>query len=178
VAVNLSMQNMLDLRLPNDLARLLTSWRLPGGSLELEITESTIMADHRRATTILNRLSKMGVRLSIDDFGTGYSSLAYLQELPVDVIKIDKSFVMNMARDASDTMIVRSTIELAHNMGLTVVAEGVEDEGALERLRALGCDMVQGFLLSRPLTADEVAARLAGHIEARVATIGSLRRAV
>ncbi|MEA2426501.1 MAG: hypothetical protein QOF37_129, partial [Thermoleophilaceae bacterium] len=91
MAVNLSMQNMLDLRLPNDLARLLTSWRLPAGTIELEITESTIMADHRRAQTILGRLSKMGVRLSIDDFGTGYSSLAYLQELPVDAIKIDKS---------------------------------------------------------------------------------------
>ena len=84
VAVNLSMQNLLDLRLPNDIARLLTSWRLPPGSLELEITESTIMADHRRAMSILTRLNKMGVTLSIDDFGTGYSSLAYLQELPVD----------------------------------------------------------------------------------------------
>src|SRR5205085_3878650 len=97
VAVNLSMQNLIDLRLPNDLARLVTSWRLPPGSLELEITESTIMADHRRAMTILSRLNKMGVTLTVDDFGTGYSSLAYLQSLPVSSIKIDKSFVLTMA---------------------------------------------------------------------------------
>ena len=126
----------------------------------------------------MSRLHALGCRLAIDDYGTGYSSLAYLRRLPVDELKIDKSFVLNMARDASDTMIVRSTIELAHNMGLTVVAEGVDDEGALERLRVLGCDMVQGFLLSRPLTADEIAARLSGRVEARSAAIGGLRLAV
>jgi diguanylate cyclase (GGDEF)-like protein len=151
VAVNLSMQNMLDLRLPNDLARLLTSWRLPAGSLELEITESTIMADHRRAQTILSRLSKMGVRLSIDDFGTGYSSLAYLQELPVDAIKIDKSFVMSMQEDAGNATIVQSTVDLGHNLGLEVVAEGVEDLDVYNKLAELGCDYAQGYFLSKPL---------------------------
>src|SRR3954454_22177535 len=151
VAVNLSMQNMLDLRLPNDLARLLTSWRLPAGSLELEITESTIMADHRRAQTILNRLSKMGVRLSIDDFGTGYSSLAYLQELPVDAIKIDKSFVMSMQSDAGNATIVQSTVDLGHNLGLEVVAEGVESAEIYNTLAELGCDYAQGYFLSKPL---------------------------
>jgi diguanylate cyclase (GGDEF)-like protein len=156
VAVNLSMQNMLDLRLPNDLARLLTSWRLPAGSLELEITESTIMADHRRAQTILGRLSKMGVRLSIDDFGTGYSSLQYLQELPVDAIKIDKSFVMSMETDPGNATIVQSTVDLGHNLGLEVVAEGVEDMHVYNKLAALGCDYAQGFFLSKPLSPDKL----------------------
>jgi EAL domain-containing protein (putative c-di-GMP-specific phosphodiesterase class I) len=151
VAVNLSMQNMLDLRLPNDLARLLTSWRLPAGSLELEITESTIMADRRRAQTILSRLSKMGVRLSIDDFGTGYSSLAYLQELPVDAIKIDKSFVMEMENDSGNATIVQSTVDLGHNLGLEVVAEGVESVENYNVLAELGCDYAQGYFLSKPL---------------------------
>src|SRR3954468_21893188 len=156
VAVNLSMQNMLDLRLPNDLARLLTSWRLPAGSLELEITESTIMADHRRAQTILGRLSKMGVRLSIDDFGTGYSSLQYLQELPVDAIKIDKSFVMSMETDAGNATIVQSTVDLGHNLGLEVVAEGVEDMHTYNKLAGLGCDYAQGYFLSKPLSAEKL----------------------
>ena len=134
VAVNLSMQNLIDLRLPNDLARLLTSWRLPPGSLELEITESTIMADHRRAMTILTRLNKMGVTLTVDDFGTGYSSLAYLQSLPVASIKIDKSFVLTMAEDPGNATIVQSTIDLGHNLGLKVVAEGVENQQSYNQL--------------------------------------------
>jgi EAL domain-containing protein (putative c-di-GMP-specific phosphodiesterase class I) len=166
------MQNMLDLRLPNDLARLLTSWRLPPGSLELEITESTIMADHRRAQTILSRLSKMGVRLSIDDFGTGYSSLSYLQELPVDAIKIDKSFVMSMQTDPGNATIVQSTVDLGHNLGLEVVAEGVEDMQIYNRLAELGCDFAQGYFLSKPLAADKLTiwlevfgGRTAGEVE-------------
>jgi EAL domain-containing protein (putative c-di-GMP-specific phosphodiesterase class I) len=155
VSVNLSMQNLIDLRLPNDLARLLTSWRLPPGSLELEITESTIMADHRRAMTILTRLHKMGIVLSVDDFGTGYSSLAYLQNLPVDAIKIDKSFCMSMNEDAGNATIVQSTIDLGHNLGLKVVAEGVETAEAYKTLAELGCDYAQGFFLSRPLAPDK-----------------------
>jgi diguanylate cyclase (GGDEF)-like protein len=155
VAVNLSMQNLIDLRLPNDLARLLTSWRLPPGSLELEITESTIMADHRRAMTILSRLNKMGVTLTVDDFGTGYSSLAYLQSLPVSSIKIDKSFVLAMAEDPGNATIVQSTIDLGHNLGLKVVAEGVEDVDTFNKLALLGCDHAQGFFLSRPLSPDK-----------------------
>jgi diguanylate cyclase (GGDEF)-like protein len=156
VAVNLSMQNMLDLRLPNDLARLLTSWRLPPGSLELEITESTIMGDHRRATTILTRLNNMGVKLTIDDFGTGYSSLAYLQQLPVEAVKIDKSFVLAMSEDPGNAMIVKSTIDLGHNLGLEVVAEGVEDNSVYNQLAALGCDYAQGYFLSRPLSPEKI----------------------
>src|SRR5437763_14131632 len=143
VAVTLSMQNLIALRHPNDLARLVTSWRLPPGSLELEITESTIMADHRRAMTILSRLNKMGVTLTVDDFGTGYSSLAYLQSLPVSSIKIDKSFVLTMAEDPSNATIVQSTIDLGHNLGLKVIAEGVENEESYSKLAALGCDYAQ-----------------------------------
>ena len=157
VAVNLSMQNLLDLRLPTDIGQLLESWQLPKGSLELEVTESTIMADHRRAQTILARLSKMGVRIAIDDFGTGYSSLAYLQDLAVTAIKIDKSFVMTMDADESKATIVESTIELGHNLDLEVVAEGVESIEAYERLADLGCDYAQGFFLSRPLSPDRAA---------------------
>ena len=155
VSVNLSMQNLIDMRLPNDLARLLTSWRLPPGSLELEITESTIMADHRRAMMILTRLNKMGVALSVDDFGTGYSSLAYLQNLPVDFIKIDKSFCISMSEDAGNATIVQSTIDLGHNLGLKVVAEGVETIEAYTKLAELGCDYAQGYFLSRPLAPDK-----------------------
>ena len=154
IAVNLSMQNMLDLRLPQDIADLLKSWQLPEGSLELEITESTIMADHRRATTILQRLANMGVRISIDDFGTGYSSLQYLKNLAVTAIKIDKSFVMSMDTDESKATIVESTIELGHNLGLEVVAEGVESLESYERLSELGCDFAQGYFMSRPLAPD------------------------
>jgi diguanylate cyclase (GGDEF)-like protein len=165
VAVNLSMQNLIDLRLPNDLARLLTSWRLPPGSLELEITESTIMADHRRAVTILTRLSKMGVALSIDDFGTGYSSLAYLQNLPVDSLKIDKSFCISMAEDPGKATIVQSTIDLGHNLGLKVVAEGVETEEVYKSLADLGCDYAQGFFMSRPLAPEKATVWLEAMLE-------------
>jgi diguanylate cyclase (GGDEF)-like protein len=175
VAVNLSMQNLIDLRLPNDLARLMTSWRLPPGSLELEITESTIMADHRRAMTILTRLSKMGVALAVDDFGTGYSSLAYLQNLPVDFIKIDKSFCMSMAEDDGNATIVQSTIDLGHNLGLKVVAEGVENEDVWGKLAALGCDYAQGYFLSRPLSPDKATIWLEsmaeGHVDSDEAAV-------
>jgi EAL domain-containing protein (putative c-di-GMP-specific phosphodiesterase class I) len=106
----------------------------------------------------MKRLNALGCRLAIDDYGTGYSSLAYLRHLPVHELKIDKTFVMGMARDASDAVIVRSTVDLAHAMGLAVVAEGVEDEATLEQLRALRCDFVQGYWLSRPLQRDEIAA--------------------
>src|SRR2546430_3098012 len=155
VAVNLSMQNLIDLRLPNDLARLITSWRLPPGSLELEITQSTIMADHRRATTILSRLNKMGVTLTVDDFGTGYLALAILQSLPVISIKIDKSFVLTMPEDPGNATIVQSTIDLGHNLGLKVVAEGVENVESFNKLAALDCDYAQGYFLSRPLSPEK-----------------------
>ena len=178
VSINISARDLMDVRLPEQFAALLQAHGCAAAWITFEITESAILDDPGNAVDNLGRLRALGCRLAIDDYGTGYSSLAYLRKLPVDELKIDKSFVLNMARDASDMMIVRSTIELAHNMGLTVVAEGVDDEGALDRLRALGCDMVQGFLLSRPLTAEEIAARLATHAQSRVAAIGGLRLAV
>ena len=124
---------------------------MPADGLTLEITESSIMSDPGRTEAVLERLHVLGVGLAIDDFGTGYSSLSYLKRLPVDQVKIDKSFVINMADDENDAAIVRSTVDLGHNLGLRVVAEGVEDHDAWDKLVALGCDLAQGYLLSRPL---------------------------
>ncbi len=154
IAVNLSARSFLDTHLAVEIPRLLNRWGVDASQLELEITESMLMTDPARAEATLDRLSQIGLTLSVDDFGTGYSSLANLKRLPVDVIKIDKSFVMEMAVDASDAAIVRSTIDLAHNLGLRVVAEGVESEDAWRHLEALGCDYAQGYYLSRPLPAD------------------------
>jgi diguanylate cyclase (GGDEF)-like protein len=153
VSVNLSTRDLLDLELSARLGQLLEAHGVPATAFCLEITESAIMDDPQRAEAMLNRLSEQGFKLSIDDFGTGYSSLAYLKRLPVDELKIDKSFVMGMETDADDAIIVRSTIDLAHNLGLSVVAEGVENAAILERLRALGCDEVQGYHISRPMPA-------------------------
>jgi diguanylate cyclase (GGDEF)-like protein len=160
VAVNLSARSFLDTALAVDIPLLLQRHKIEPKLLELEVTESTIMLDPVRATNTLERLSEIGLRLSIDDFGTGYSSLANLKRLPVDMIKIDKSFVLEMATEHSDAAIVRSTIELAHNLGLQVIAEGVEDRQIWEELARLGCDYAQGYYLSRPLPADKLAPKL------------------
>jgi diguanylate cyclase (GGDEF)-like protein len=160
VGVNLSARNLLDVHLPDTVGELLAKWEVSPSLLELEITESTILADPIRAMHVLSRLSDMGVRLAIDDFGTGYSSLAYLKRLPVDELKIDKSFVQGMEEDENDAVIVRSTIDLGRNLGLRVVAEGVETAEAWRRLAALGCDIAQGYYLSRPIPAAELAAWL------------------
>ncbi|MEO8751253.1 MAG: EAL domain-containing protein [Casimicrobiaceae bacterium] len=178
VSINLSARDVMDDTLPDRVAALLQVHGCAAQWIALEITESAILDDPGHAVENLKRLSALGCKLSIDDYGTGYSSLAYLRRLPLDELKIDKSFVMGMARDASDNVIVRSTIELAHNMGLTVVAEGVEDEATLERLRTLGCDMVQGFFLSRPLAPELVAAWMHGPVPARVKESAGLRRVV
>ena len=124
--------------------------------MSLEVTESAIMSDPDHALEVLSRLDTMGVRLSIDDFGTGYSSLAYLKRLPVDEIKIDRSFVNDMKRDSNDAVIVRSTIDLAHNLGYRVIAEGVEDESTYDLLTILGSDSIQGYFISRPQPAPEL----------------------
>ena len=153
ISVNLSTRDLLDSELHTRLNRILQRHAVAPSAFCLEITESAIMDDPQRAEAMLNRLSEQGFRLSIDDFGTGYSSLAYLKRLPVDELKIDKSFVMGMTTEVDDEIIVRSTIELAHNLGLSVVAEGVEDGVILERLRNLGCDEVQGYHISKPLPA-------------------------
>lgn len=151
VAVNLSARNLMDENIPKLVERLLVKYQLPPSRLELEITESSIMSDPNRALRILQQLHELGVHLSIDDFGTGYSSLAYLKRLPVQTLKIDNSFVRNMLEDLQDELIVNSTIHLAHNLGLTVVAEGVENEELLQRLSAMGCDEAQGYFIGRPM---------------------------
>ena len=160
MAVNLSMRNLLDSKLADQVAALLRRNRIDPSYLELELTEGMLMSDPRRAKEILLRLKEVGVSLSVDDFGTGYSSLAYLKDLPVDTIKIDRSFVMDMEAEPRNAAIVRSTVDLARNLGLEVVAEGVETQGAYDELVRLGCDYAQGFLLARPLPAPELLARV------------------
>jgi diguanylate cyclase (GGDEF)-like protein len=161
VAVNLSIPDLLDLELPDRIAVLLAETGVRPAQLELEITETTILADPFRVRQVLNRLNEMGLRLAIDDFGTGYSSLAYLKRLPVQTIKIDRSFVMEMCADASDATIVRSTIDLGRNLGLAIVAEGVETQEVWDALRAQGCTLAQGYLIGKPMPAAELVVLLA-----------------
>ena len=162
LSVNLSTRDLLDLDLPHKFAALLARHGVPASALCLEITESAIMDDPQRALATLDALSAMGFKLSIDDFGTGYSSLAYLKRLPVDELKIDQSFVSHMQSDRDDEMIVRSTIDLAHNLGITVVAEGVETAEAWNLLRELKCDQAQGFHMGRPMPVSEFSAWATG----------------
>ena len=156
VAVNLSARTLHDELLPSAIARILRIARMPPESLQLELTESSIMADRVRSQEVLDELDRMGIAISIDDFGTGYSSLAYLKRLPVQEIKVDKSFVVNMANDENDSVIACSTVELGRNLGLRTVAEGVETLEVLRLLRAVGCDQAQGFYFSHPLPAAEL----------------------
>jgi EAL domain-containing protein (putative c-di-GMP-specific phosphodiesterase class I) len=154
VAVNISQRNLADPELPETVAALLDEWGMPANRLVLEVTESTLMNDPNLAIDTTARLRAMGIVLAIDDFGTGYSSLAHLSRLPVEELKIDRSFVQQMAADSGDSAIVRSTISLAHELGLRIVAEGVEDEDTLVLLQRLGADVAQGFFISRPLPAE------------------------
>jgi diguanylate cyclase (GGDEF)-like protein len=158
LSVNLSTRDLLDFDLPQKFAALLVQRGVPAAAFCLEITESAIMDDPQRALATLDALSAMGFKLSIDDFGTGYSSLAYLKRLPVDELKIDQSFVRNMQSDHDDEMIVRSTIDLAHNLGIMVVAEGVETAEAWNLLRDLKCDQAQGYYMGRPMPVSEFSA--------------------
>jgi diguanylate cyclase (GGDEF)-like protein len=153
MAVNLSTRSLLDDSFPAEVVAALERWQVPAEMLELEITESSIMADPTKAHRLLSELSGIGVKVAIDDFGTGYSSLAYLKDLPVDQLKIDKSFVLNMHRDPNDAIIVKSVIDLGHNLGLETVAEGIEDLDTWQQLTNLGCDSAQGFFLAKPLPA-------------------------
>jgi EAL domain-containing protein (putative c-di-GMP-specific phosphodiesterase class I) len=155
IAVNLSVKNLQDAELPTRLQALLHKYDVSPGKITLEITESFIMADPVRAKEVLMKIHKMGIKLSIDDFGTGYSSLAYLKTLPVNTIKIDKSFIAEMADDPVDSMIVQSIIYLAHNLGLHVIAEGVEDRRCWDLLTSFNCDIAQGYFLQRPLVEKE-----------------------
>ena len=151
VAVNLSVRHLTDLELPRQVAACLARHAVPAPLLTLEVTESTIMNDPSRAVSVLSGLRALGVRIAVDDYGTGYSSLAYLKRLAIDELKIDKSFVLGMLDDDNDAVIVRSTIELGHNLGLQLVAEGVENHGTWDMLLPLGCDVVQGYHISHPL---------------------------
>jgi EAL domain-containing protein (putative c-di-GMP-specific phosphodiesterase class I) len=151
VAVNVSTHRLLDLGFPDEIADLLARWQVPARLLTLEITESAIMADPERAMYVVQQLHALGVHLSIDDFGTGYSSMAYLKTLPVHELKIDRSFVSSMTTNERDAVIVRSTVELGRNLGLHVIAEGVEDIDTWNELDAVGCHAIQGYYVSRPV---------------------------
>ncbi len=154
VAVNLSARNLLDEHLPRQVAEALAAHEVPASLLKLEVTESAIMSDPVSAARVLCELAALGLEISIDDFGAGYTSLGQLKNLPITEFKIDKSFVMNMNQDASDALIVHSVVDLGHNLGLTIVAEGVENSAALAQLSAYGCDAAQGYHLCRPVPAD------------------------
>ena len=154
VSINISTRDLVDEALPGLVGRLLAQHRVRPELVCLELTESSFMQDPERALKTLRDIDALGVEISIDDFGTGFSSLSYLKRLPVDELKIDRAFVMNMLDDADDFTIVRSTVELAHNLGLRVVAEGVETAAAMDALRAVGCDLAQGYHASRPIPAD------------------------
>lgn len=156
LCVNLSARDLQDPYLAESIAEQLEAHRVSPQALELEITESAIMTDPARVREMLERLAGMGLKLAIDDFGTGYSSLAYLKRLPAHTIKIDKSFVTGVTQDSNDAAIVRTSIDLAHSLGMQVVAEGVESAEVLERLQALGCDHAQGYYLSRPLSREDL----------------------
>ena len=156
VSVNISAHDLHSPDFPRYVAELAKVHMAEPDWICLELTESAVMDDPVHAFQVLERLRAMGIRLSIDDFGTGYSSLAYLKRLPVNELKIDKSFVMGLTRDRDDAAIVRATIDLAHHMGLVVTAEGVEHASVLKALCHLGCDMAQGYYISRPLPADEL----------------------
>jgi EAL domain-containing protein (putative c-di-GMP-specific phosphodiesterase class I) len=156
VAVNLSGRQLGDLSLADELDRILAETRVPPEHVVLEITESLLMDDVEFSHEMLARLKARRVRLAVDDFGTGYSSLSYLRTFPVDVLKVDRSFVADLGAERGDEAIVAAIIRLAHTLGLDAVAEGVEAQHQLDRLHALGCDLAQGFHLARPAPADEI----------------------
>jgi diguanylate cyclase (GGDEF)-like protein/PAS domain S-box-containing protein len=158
VAVNLSAHDLQDTDLAKRLGEILERWGVDGRWLKLELTESALMSDPAQAMQVLTELCNLGARIAIDDFGTGYSSLGYLKRLPAHEIKIDRSFIADMVAEERDHAIVRSTIDLGHNLGLAAVAEGVEDQATLDLLGGLGCDLAQGYYLSKPLPAPNIAA--------------------
>jgi len=156
VAVNISAKSLQDQMLPIKIQSALDKWKIDARFVKVEITESSIMADPAHALAITSMLQSMGVRLSLDDFGTGYSSLSNLRQLPVDELKIDKSFVMGMSASEADASIVRTMVDLAHSLGKQVCAEGVEDEETFRRLGEMGCDLAQGYWISKPKPAKEL----------------------
>lgn len=155
MSVNLTARNLMEQSFPEHIERILREQNIPPACLEIEITESTLISEPERTLAILNHIHGLGVRFAIDDFGTGYSSLSYLKRLPIDTLKIDRSFIRDMLTDEQDAVIVQSTLNLAHSFGLEVVAEGVEDQATLAALKRLDCEQVQGYLISKPLPAEQ-----------------------
>ena len=156
LSLNVSTRDLIDNALPDMVAQSLTQHRVAAERLCLEITESALMEDPQRAHETLKRLHGLGVRISIDDYGTGYSSLAYIKKLAVDELKIDRSFIHGVAHDEQNLAIVRSTVELGHNLGLSVVAEGVETEQELKLLLQFGCDEAQGYFFAKPMQREQL----------------------
>jgi diguanylate cyclase (GGDEF)-like protein len=156
VAINLSVRHLTDMSLPDRVAVALERWGVPPSKLIIEVTESSIMTDPKRAGVVLQQLRRIGVDVAIDDYGTGHASLNYLKQFDIDELKIDKSFIMNLDLESSDAIIVASTVELGHNLGLRIVAEGVEDAATLEWLSSLGCDIAQGYHIGRPMAPESV----------------------
>jgi EAL domain-containing protein (putative c-di-GMP-specific phosphodiesterase class I) len=163
VAVNLSMRNLGDPDFPDAVARLLDRFPLDPSTLLLELTESALIHDPRRAQTVLEQLRQLGVKLSLDDFGRGYTSLSFLSDLPLHQLKIDRSFITDLAHNAKHTAIARAIINLGHDLALEVVAEGVETAAANSLLKQLGCDLVQGYYYTPPLPPDELDTWLRQH---------------
>lgn len=157
IAVNVSPLNVQDPEFPGQVEAMLAELKVPPALLELEMTESAVMSEPKRAIACIERLGALGVQVSIDDFGTGYSSMTYLKQLMIAKIKIDRSFVKDMVTNHNDNVIVRSSVELGHNLGLKVIAEGVEDQASWDRLKEMGCDSAQGYFMSRPLTVEQLA---------------------
>ena len=176
ISVNLSPRSVMDADFPDRIEALLVEFAVRPDMLTLEITEDGVLSDADRPLPTLNRLHALGVRLSVDDFGTGYSSLSRLRQLPVDEIKIDRSFVQGMATDPGDLAIVRAIVDLARHFGLSVIAEGVESELTLSLLADVGCDVGQGFLFSRPLPYDRLEAWLGAQTDAEPSAKGQVRR--
>jgi diguanylate cyclase (GGDEF)-like protein len=163
VAVNLSTRSLHDADLVDEVSRLLRRHGVPASRLTLEVTESSVMADPARAIALLHQLRALGIRLSVDDFGTGYSSLSYLKSLPVNEVKIDRSFVTGLSSQGDDVAIVRAIVDLGRHLGLEVVAEGVEDQPTWDLLASMGCDLVQGWHLGRPMPVGELVSWLRAH---------------
>jgi EAL domain-containing protein (putative c-di-GMP-specific phosphodiesterase class I) len=163
MAVNISGRTFQDPAFIENIESILQKNRMPAKCLEIEITENILQADIEHVSPILEKLDRLGIHIAIDDFGTGYSSLAYLKKLPLHTLKIDKSFVLDMVKDENDAVIVRSTIDLAHNLGYQVIAEGIESQETVDLLRALGCDGGQGCHISQPLPADDFILWLASY---------------
>lgn len=169
MSINLSARNLHDETIGKQISRLIRHWQIIPEQLCLEITETAMMADPKHAMRLLGELDQLGVKISIDDFGTGYSSLGYLKKLPVNEIKIDRSFVMNMKDDENDASIIRATVGLAHDLGIHVVAEGVENQESQDLLRALKCEYAQGYHICKPAPAKEISKLLNDHTTANFA---------